>query len=103
MTSNQSAEIFMNHVEAIPADDKCYQIFLHVEEDTHPISRALEVIELSGADLHSLSVQPSPVVNKKILILKFNDRDLKNVVIDFIRSGYLEVKGCGPRSFSERA
>ena len=71
----------------------------HLEEDGHHLSRALYIIELSGATLDSLSIVPSPATKKKIVVFRFYDRDLKNVVMDLIRNGFLEVKGCGPRTW----
>jgi hypothetical protein len=99
MSLNESEEIFMAYVEALPAEDDYYQIFLHLEEDGHHLSTALRVIELSGATLDSLSIVPSPAAKKKIAVFRFNDRDLKSVVVDLIRNGFLEVKGCGPRKW----
>jgi hypothetical protein len=37
------------------------------------------------------------VLHRRIVVLRFADRDLKKVLIDLIQRGYLEVKGCGPR------
>jgi hypothetical protein len=37
------------------------------------------------------------VLHKGIVVLRFADRDPKIILIDLIQSGYLEVKGCGPR------
>jgi len=98
MHLNDTEAIFMTYVEASPAEDDYYQIFLHLEEEGHHLSRALHVIELSGADLDSLSIVPSPATNRKIVILRFNDRDLKSVIIDLIRNGFLEVRGYGPKN-----
>lgn len=96
---SQSAQIFLKHIESIPADERFYQIFIHLEENTDALSRAVQVIEQSGANLQSISILSSPVQHKRIVVLRFADRDLKNVLIDLIQSGYLEVKGCGPRLF----
>jgi len=94
---SESAQVFLKHIESIPADERYYQIFIHLEENTNGLSRAVQVIEQSGANLHSISILSSPVQHKRIVVLRFADRDLKNVLIDLIQSGYLEVKGCGPR------
>ena len=96
-SSSESARVFLKHIESIPADERYYQIFIHLEENTNALSRAVQVIEQSGANLHSISILSSPVQHKRIVVLRFVDRDLKNVLIDLIQSGYLEVKGCGPR------
>jgi ACT domain-containing protein len=95
--SSESAQAFLKHIESIPADERYYQIFIHLEANTNALSRAVQVIEQSGADLLSISILSSPVQHKRIVVLRFADRDLKNVLIDLIQSGYLEVKGCGPR------
>jgi hypothetical protein len=100
-SSSESAQIFLKHIESVPADERYYQIFIHLEENTNGLSRALQVIEQSGADLHSISILSSPVQHKRIVVLRFAERDLKNVLIDLIQSGYLEVKGCGPRLVPE--
>lgn len=97
MFSNESQRIFSAFVEALPAEEDFYQIFLHLEDGGHGLSRALKIMELSGAALHSLSVLPSPLMDKKIVVFRFYDTDLKHVILDLIREGFLEVKGCGPR------
>jgi hypothetical protein len=98
----QSAQIFLKHIESIPADERYYQIFIHLEENANALSRAVRVIEQSGANLQSISILSSPVQHKRIVVLRFADRDLQNVLIDLIHSGYLEVKGCGPRFVPEQ-
>ena len=101
-SSSESARVFLKHIESIPADERYYQIFIHLEENTNALSRAVQVIEQSGANLQSISILSSPVQHKRIVVLSFADRDLKNVLIDLIQSGYLEVKGCGPRVVPEQ-
>jgi hypothetical protein len=100
-SSSESAQIFLKHIDSIPADERCYQIFMHLEENTNGLSRAVQVIEQSGANLQSITILSSPVQHRRIVVLRFADRDLKNVLIDLIQSGYLEVKGCGPRLVPE--
>ena len=100
-SSGESAQIFLKHIEGIPADERYYQIFIHLEENTNALSRAVQVIEQSGANLHSISILSSPVQHKRIVVLRLAGSDLKNVLIDLIHSGYLEVKGCGPRLVPE--
>lgn len=101
-SSSESARVFLKHIESIPADERYYQIFIHLEENTNALSRAVQVIEQSGANLQSISILSSPVQNKRIVVLRFADRDLRDVLIDLIQSGYLEVKGCGPRFVPEQ-
>jgi ACT domain-containing protein len=98
---SQSAQIFLKHIESIPADKRYYQIFIHLEENANDLSRAVQVIEQSGANLQSISILSSPVQNRRIVVLRFADSDVKNVLIDLIQNGYLEVKGCGPRLVPE--
>lgn len=101
-SSSESEQVFLKHIGSIPADERYYQIFIHLEENTNDLSRAVQVIEHSGANLHSISILSSPVQHKRIVVLRFAEKDLQNVLIDLIQSGYLEVKGCGPRLVPEQ-
>jgi hypothetical protein len=47
--------------------------------------------------LYTIGILSSPVLHKGIVVLRFADRDPEIILIDLIQSGYLEVKGCGPR------
>ena len=84
-------------------DDEYSHVFVEYDQDSMPLSRMIETIEITGARIVNTVIVRDEPKWKKAVLFKLDSQDVRDIILNLSKYPLIRIKGYNARTMPPRS